>query len=354
MGARLPAVIGAVLATTGLLIGAPLRAAADDDDDAVLDWVGSLGFPDLEGARFGKARDATGVVHGFVIREDEAGVRLILFTHDARITSVPAASFEPKSLGATARAFAAETADADPLDASTYPRLDVDPVRRLGPRGEATLLAWACRARGEEAVAGELLAAARRLRNVICRGGACPTGGGVPRDFLTAVHVDFAYASLWRLVIAFGDRSIARVDLLERLRRHAKRYPKDIFGYVGEGLIESLETMVKEDEERARAPKALGSLAGDALVSELIERLRDQGGKPTGRGDFDIFADADGAANRLVDLGTTALPMLERAKDDERLTRAVAFYEAEIFSHRVLRIGDCAKAIAERIRSSGS
>src|SRR5207244_11567667 len=54
-------------------------------------------------------------------------------------------------------------------------------------------------------------------------------------------------------------------------------------------------------------------------------------------------------AQQLVDIGYDAVPQLIAVLEDERFTRSVGYQRNFYFSHFVLRVGDCAEAVLERI-----
>jgi hypothetical protein len=70
---------------------------------------------------------------------------------------------------------------------------------------------------------------------------------------------------------------------------------------------------------------------------DRIYELRDHKGRQSG------------PARKLVDLGYAAVPRLIDALDDRRPTRTVGYWRDSIYSHYVLRVGDCAVAILEQI-----
>jgi hypothetical protein len=93
-------------------------------------------------------------------------------------------------------------------------------------------------------------------------------------------------------------------------------------------------------------------------VAELIFRLREQNGQQWSQpGSCDIFihdrfGDRKGQkspAQQLVEIGYDAVPQLIAVIEDDRFTRSVGFHRNFHFSHFVLRVGDCALAILERI-----
>jgi hypothetical protein len=108
-----------------------------------------------------------------------------------------------------------------------------------------------------------------------------------------------------------------------------------------------LKQMVKEDQQEVENPSK-GRLA------TLLFRLRDQTCVRDPKHTYieegcDLFADKNSPAVELVEVGLEAVPALIERIDDERYTRAVIIPQYGPFQPYVLRIGDCALAIIERI-----
>ncbi len=96
-----------------------------------------------------------------------------------------------------------------------------------------------------------------------------------------------------------------------------------------------------------------GDPGPDAVIAELIFKLRDQNGHQWSQpGWCDIFNDPreeESPAHRLVEIGYPAVPRLIEALSDGTFTRSVGYWRDFTFSHYVLRVGDCAAAILSRI-----
>ena len=89
-------------------------------------------------------------------------------------------------------------------------------------------------------------------------------------------------------------------------------------------------------------------------MRELIFQLRDQHGEQSGQpGWCDIFSnsknDTNTPAHQLVAIGYAAVPQLIAALENETVTRSVGYWRDFVFSHTILRIGDCANYILGRI-----
>lgn len=57
----------------------------------------------------------------------------------------------------------------------------------------------------------------------------------------------------------------------------------------------------------------------------------------------------DSPALRLANKGYAAVPQLIEALDDDRLTRSVECWRSFVYSHKILRVSDCAEQILKRI-----
>ncbi|MGA2068723.1 MAG: hypothetical protein ABSG86_27390 [Thermoguttaceae bacterium] len=220
---------------------------------------------------------------------------------------------------------------------------------RLSERGEVFLMARACAANGLEPLAHELIAEAARM--------PARNEGEPPGDLVDALSREIAHSRMWQAVVEFGEPSISRKELLERFRFIVKHFPTSEHAARAKETADLLAQMVKEDEEHARqGTKALDKLPIKERVAELIFRLRDQNGHQWMQpGWCDIFDDLGGIkggktpAHQLVALGFDAVPQLIDVLDDRRFSRSVGFHRNFYFSHHVLRVGDCALAIIERI-----
>ena len=126
--------------------------------------------------------------------------------------------------------------------------------------------------------------------------------------------------------------------------------------------------MVTEDRDHAAQVRTpLEEMPLKQRVAELIFQLRDQNGMQVFQpGSCDIFADPrDGAfvmtkkgtprspAAQLVAIGEPALEQLIDSVDDNRFTRSVEYHRSFVFSHRVIRVGECCRIIMNRIHPTG-
>jgi hypothetical protein len=162
-----------------------------------------------------------------------------------------------------------------------------------------------------------------------------------------------AHKIMWGAVEAFGDPETPRKNLLARFRLIVKYFPRTHDAPQAREYAGLLKKMIAEDGAHARRPaKPIGNRTQKEQIAELIFRLRDQKGSQSGPGRCDIFTDPRGErspAHRLVKIGHEAVPQLIRALEDERLTRSVQYGRSDAFTHEVLRVGDCALAILDKI-----
>lgn len=222
------------------------------------------------------------------------------------------------------------------------------------------ILARACAAAGDKGAAGRILQHARKLY------GDKKAGESLRQH----ISDEFAYSLMWDFVGAFGDSSVSRKELLVRIEDIVTKYPEgkptkdvkeDPFGYrVGQHATMArhyagvLRRMVREDEAHDRKlAKRETEMTKEERAAELIFQLRDQNGHQFSQpGSCDIFRDGRGEkspAHQLVAMGYDAVPQLIEILEDDRLTRSVGYHRDFYFSHHVLRVGDCAEKILERI-----
>jgi hypothetical protein len=114
-----------------------------------------------------------------------------------------------------------------------------------------------------------------------------------------------------------------------------------------ETVTKMLLKMVKEDEAYAAQPLA-------DPIAELVFRLRDQTcvqavDENGSEGNCDLFDDEGSPAVRLVTQGFAAIPQLMAAIEDNRFSRAVVIPAGGALDPYVLRVGDCALLVIERI-----
>lgn len=217
---------------------------------------------------------------------------------------------------------------------------------RLGVHAILLVFARACAANGLNDLAYQAYLSAAELPNAA-------TGEPETKPLRQILEDELAYAMIWRNVEDFGDIAVSRQKLLTRFDEFMRRFPDSQFAILAEGTAMLLRQMVHEDETHAQQNSSLETITLDERVAELIFQLRDQNGHQYSQpGRCDIFADERGEnspAAKLVTLGYPAIPQLISAIDDQRFTRSVDFQRNFFFSHDVVRVGDAALTIIERI-----
>jgi hypothetical protein len=351
-----------MFAVSGTVFGDPpgAKSPLTEADQKAIAWFDTLGFPDL--AKKKCVRVATGMwsqsgndspvnryVLAFLLSEkgDEFTVFTPdLITQDYRRTKPGTPEHERVDYGPVDLKKAAEAQ----LAQLRMPTDKNDPWRRFGERlserGEVFVLARVCAANGLEGLAHELICEAAKMPD--------RHDGKGPPDLIKALSDEIAYNRMWRAVLDCGEPSVPRRELVERFHQIAKHFPTSEYAARANETAELYAQMVKEDEEHDRkGVRLLDKMPTKERVAELIYELRDQNGQQWSQpGSCDIFFDPRGEkspAHQLVAIGFDAVPQLIDAVDDRRFTRSVGFHRNFYFSHHVLRVGDCAEAILERI-----
>jgi hypothetical protein len=346
---------------------AQLAASSADERNKAFNWFETLGFPDVKGRKF--VRTATGrwyssggdpprntFIRGFLLKEEGDEFTLVtlsLATETYRKTpaKTPAhkqVGYEAVDLATGATAILKKLrAPKRSEDGDAKPLWGTD----LHDRTETFVLAWACRRNGLDKLAAELYDHASKM----------PQGYGYNPDkpptqpLKQLVADDLAHTEMWRGILAFEDPAIPRTELLKRFERIVKNYPESEHQERAKDTVALLQKMVKEDAEHAKEDrKPFEQLGKKEQIAELIFQLRDQNGRQYMQpGACDIFdrlgGKEDTPAHRLVKMGYDAVPQLIEAIEDQRFTRSVGYHRNFYFSHYVLRVGDCALAVLERI-----
>jgi hypothetical protein len=150
---------------------------------------------------------------------------------------------------------------------------------------------------------------------------------------------------------AKGDLASGRISRKEMLAAWKKIDFEDVVESEraeGRQFLRILERMVAEDEKRAKnPPKPFEKMTRREKTAELIEQLRDQRGQFSGWFWRDRVCDtANSPAKLLSELGEEAVPQLIDSLHNDRFTRTSIGGEND---PELLRIGDCALLILERI-----
>jgi hypothetical protein len=329
-------------------------------------WFDALGFPDLTGREYVQVATGHWVqyadsppenthMRAFLI-EDEGGEFTVL-TVDLRtrtFVKTPLGTEEYERVGYQVldlhnevSAYLEALSQWREEDHDIFEKHNRRLVEQLGERSEIFVLARACAANGLDELAYDLYAFASFLPAYVTQ----------QRLLQEIVDGEIAHATMWRNVLAFEDVSISRQELLERFEQFVEKFPRSEHAPRARETALTLRHMVEEDQAHTRQARPLEAMATDERIAELIFQLRDQNGHQRGQpGRCDIFDDERGEsspAHQLVEMDYAAIPQLITVLDDERFTRSVGYHRDFYFSHHVLRVGDAALAIIERIAGRG-
>ncbi|HZE99716.1 MAG TPA: hypothetical protein VE981_22105 [Planctomycetota bacterium] len=336
-----------------ILLLALLSPQADDP----YAWFDALGYPDLKTLPF--IRVYTGQSHKAPGRDPEPDTREAFLLHDAGKTftvlglHLERNDLEKRSTGPIEERIGYERIDLakaarDRLDALAVPPRDDERGFRSRPPAavELFILARACDRQGQAETGRDLLNAAAALPDR-------RTGEKSPRTVAERVADEIALGRVWQAVRDFGDPAIPRKKLLETFSEIGRKFPKTEHAELVRDTVRMLETMVQEDAAHVEPKQPPATLPPQARVKELIFHLRDQNGAQYSQpGECDFFADPrneESPAHRLAALGFDAVPLLIDALEDARFTRSVGYHRDFYFSHHVLRVGDAALAVLEKI-----
>jgi len=340
------------------------KATLTQADREAIAWFDSLEFPDLAGKKCVRVATGHSVTYGddpptnryrLAFLLDDRGGNFTVFelnlstnTYEKTLAATP----ESRRVGYEVLDLK-EVADSH-LALLRKPKNPVDHFRRFGgrldERSEVFVLARGCAANGHDHAAHELIAEAAKLRSWDSEDSPGAEG------FVETLSAEIAHNRMWEAVEAFGDPSIGRKELLLEFQYIVKHFPEGKHADRAKKTAKLLKQMVEEDESRAHEKrKPLDEMTTEERGAELIFRLRDQNGHQLFQpGGCDIFNDRRGEespAHQLVKIGFDAVPQLIEVVDDRRFTRSVGCHRNFYFSHYVLRVGDCAQRIIERIAS---
>jgi len=338
-----------------------LARIADMKKDAeIFAWYDALGFPDPKGKPFGriasswwKQEDKTQIIYtyGFLVEDRLDCVRLISQWREVTVSKKgdeenrhPA--FERVDLAASIRDLCADLNEEAVSRWEPFRGMHTTGSRRM----ELLMMARLARQLGLFRESRRLMALAAEATS---NRGQAADGGA----FVAGVKEDFAHAMTWEAVLACDQPEPTRESLLHRFQLILRNFPGSRHEAQVKEMAEQLKLMIKEDEAHAaKPPKEWDKMTKDERVEELIYRLRDQDGAQCCQpGECDIFQDWGGGGNKdtpahkLVVGGFDAVPALIKILDDRHLTRSVGYHRNFYFSHYVLRYGDCAVRIIERI-----
>ncbi len=321
-------------------------------------WFKTLDFPDISDKKF--VRVATGewvrhgndppqntFVHAFLLSEEPDSftvltIELFLRTFKRTPPSTPEHErvyYESTDLPERADFYLEflRSPDADNFRGQNR-------MGKLQLRAMVFFYSYACWKNGLESRALSLFEQAKTL-------GDQDPDTGARSNMVDALQRDIGHAMMWRAVLAAGDPSVSRPELLKLFENIVENYPKSEHIGRAQELAEILKEMIEEDQ--VPHPEKLDELPIEKQASELIYRLRDQHGYQISQPGYpNFFNDSrgeDSPAHRLVAIGYPAVPQLIDHLLDERLTRTIEFYRNFVFRHKILRVGDAAKDILEKI-----
>lgn len=175
-----------------------------------------------------------------------------------------------------------------------------------------------------------------------------------PRNYQEAMYDGIAHKEIWQAVVDFGDPTVSRPELLKRIDRIYEHFPQSEDAQVSLDMAKNLEKMITEDLEHKKNSKPFAEMTRKERIADLIFRLRDQNGQQWSQpGSCDVFADGNetNPATQLVEMGFDAIPSLIDNIANDRYSRSVEYHRNFYFSHRVLTVGECTRAVIERIAS---
>jgi hypothetical protein len=347
----------------------PHRSSAEERVKAFT-WFGTLGFPDVKGRKFVRAATGESVRQGDEPPQNTYVLSFLLDNKkDSFVVFTPALStltlhktkgkvaahewvgYEEHDLAAAAAAQLKALRDLARSDKPDFWRRFGE---QLTERTEVFVLAWACWRNGLDGLAAELYDHAAGMEARV-RG----TKARARQTLQQAVADDIAHKEMWQAVLDFEDPAISRAQLLERFERIVRNYPDSEHVARARETAALLRQMGKEDAEHAarrKAGKPFEQLSKTGQIADLIFQLRDQNGHQRSQPgwcdifDFDFLGrQKDTPAHQLVKFGYDAVPQLIDVLEDKRFTRSVGFHRDFYFSHYVLRVGDAAQQILERI-----
>jgi hypothetical protein len=337
------------------------------------EWFETLGYPDLRQARWAEiwtGSDSFTVssdperasLHAFVTAETETEFSIFGFglsqtslgKTDAQTPSSPRIGFEQRPFRAFVEKLLAShrTTNGDDIPRLSYWRLPL--------KSETFVMAYACWAKGETDLAGQLYAVAEAIP-------LRKSGREESKPMREALEIDLGHIEMWRSVLECGGRTFGwtfwdglapslrpREELAAAFRRIEHHFPSSPHVDDAKEMAIRLERMVKEDREHpAIPPDAWEQLPLDKRIAELVWRLRDQNGhqfsQPGWCSVLGMSDEGDSPAHQLLKIGYPAVPALIEALTDRRLSRSVGFHRNFHYSHTVLTVGDCAQQILNRI-----
>ena len=234
-------------------------------------------------------------------------------------------------------------------DPDDIANLSSDRFTSIGPSTPATTLvnlAMYCDEVGFRPDAGRIL---ERLSS----SWSIEEGEGKP--LMERLQHEFGHALIWQAMLACDDPVNPRRELQKNFERIVAECPKSRHVARAKEISGVLKRMIPEDDahaaERAKVP--FGKLSREDQIKDLIFQLRDQDGfqfsQPGSCSIFSFGGAGETPADRLVEFGFDAVPPLIEVLGDDRLTYSVGYHRNFYFSHEVLRVGDAAQQVIEKI-----
>ena len=230
----------------------------------------------------------------------------------------------------------------------------------LTEASKALVLARACAALKEHELSLELVKLAKQEFEI--------KDGGGSLSLQQAFSEDLAQMTCRRIMIDFSNPKVSRSELLKRLERFTKTFPKAKDHKKVLETARILHAMLAEDRAH-QSPPDITKLSSEQHIAELIFQLRDshrgQWGKLVYLSEETLdhitaFSDENseddlepGAAKQLLEMGFDAVPQLIAILDDERLTRDVVVESERFLYPKVLRYRDLASQLLNKISNDG-
>lgn len=341
-------IIGVIAVIAVFRESSPKRGDEMQSDFA---WFDALGFPSSEDAEFVRINNGSrnllhpdfrkNQIYGFLLKDDEAGIHFLdLQFTERNFSHEPHKGFEgePPSYEATDFSEHAQQLLSLGVD-EERPRADIKfPRSPLFPnRSFAFIQAWRAQKRGNGELAAKLYAKAHDFPVV-------ETLANPGSDFRASIEAEIAQIQFWKRLFAFGDLEVDRPELLRGIEKFRAAFSDSEYAERASRMSERLEKMIQED-----LAKAAEEAPDEPTIADWIFQLRDQPGLRFYKG-VNLSGGVETPGNQLIYKGKdAAIPQLIEALDNLDFIRGMSLEDDKIFSHDVVRIGDCAALILGRI-----
>ncbi len=162
------------------------------------------------------------------------------------------------------------------------------------------------------------------------------------RDLQRHLENELSKLALWETIEAFADPTETWRQLRTRCDTLLARYPNS----------RSVARCQALRNELIRVIAATPPTSDDGIDRWIYELRQQNGPQIMQPGSVLIFMDPRGsesAAAKLEAIGLPAIPALLKVLEDKTLTRSVGFHRSFYFSHKIYRVGDCARDIINKI-----